>query len=129
MITIYDKFLIGFAFAVAICLSLYFYIYLPSTNLLGNTVVVSMNRNIYNRYDLNKNQEYTIYSNDGKNFNTFKIFNNTVKMIDASCNDKICTQTHNISKNYESIICLPNRVVVDIETAKDTSSNIDSISQ
>lgn len=38
-----------------------------------------------------------------------------VRMIDSACPDKLCVRTGWISRPGESIICLPNRVVIEIK--------------
>ena len=47
-------------------------------------------------------------------------------MISAKCPDKLCVQQKAISKSGESIICLPYKIVVRVEGAKD-ASDYDSI--
>lgn len=37
-----------------------------------------------------------------------------VRMVDSACPDKLCVRTGWISRPGESIVCLPNRVVVEI---------------
>jgi len=37
-----------------------------------------------------------------------------VRMVDSACPDKLCVQTGWISRPGESIVCLPNRVVVEV---------------
>jgi hypothetical protein len=51
----------------------------------------------------------------GKVTNTVEIKDNRVKVTFADCPDKICKNHRAISKSGESIICLPNKVVVSIE--------------
>lgn len=46
-------------------------------------------------------------------------------MTSADCPDHLCVKQKAISKEGESIICLPNKVVVTVKS--DTKSDIDSI--
>ena len=48
-------------------------------------------------------------------------------MTSADCPDHLCVKQKAISKEGESIICLPNKVVVTVKS--DTKSDIDSISK
>ena len=41
-------------------------------------------------------------------------------MIEADCPDQLCVHQKKISMNHESIICLPNRVVVEIESSENS---------
>jgi hypothetical protein len=45
-------------------------------------------------------------------------------MKDADCPDKLCEKTGKISKNGETIVCLPHRVVVEIQGGE---GNVDSL--
>ena len=73
-------------------------------------VTVRVGGEITETYDLSEDQ--TVKINGGTN--VMKIEDKTVNMIDANCPDKLCVHQKTISKNNESIICLPNNVVVQI---------------
>lgn len=47
--------------------------------------------------------------------NTIEIDNGKIKMAHANCKNQICVNHKEISKKGESIICLPNKVIVEIE--------------
>lgn len=57
--------------------------------------------------------------------NTLAIENGKVRMEEADCPDQICVHHKAISKNKESIVCLPNKVVVEIVSSETTE--LDSI--
>lgn len=48
-------------------------------------------------------------------YNTIVIKDGTVCVSEADCPDKICVHHRKISREGESIICLPHRLVVSIE--------------
>ncbi len=50
--------------------------------------------------------------------NTVLIEKEGVTMLNSSCPDKHCINTGRISKKNESIVCLPNRVVVEFSDKK-----------
>lgn len=56
--------------------------------------------------------------------NTVVIQNGQVYMESATCPDQVCVKHKSISKNGEMIICLPNKVFVEIES--DHNSEIDN---
>ena len=64
--------------------------------------------------------EDTVYNVEigGKITNVVEIKGGEVSVISADCPDKICVNHRAISKSGESIICLPNKVVVSIEGDK-----------
>lgn len=47
--------------------------------------------------------------------NTVVIKDGSVYMSDAACKNQICVNTGKISKKGESIVCLPNKVIIEIE--------------
>lgn len=80
--------------------------------------VVTVDGEEYGRYPLSKDVEETIEFPDGS-FNTFVIKDGEVDMIEASCKDRICVNHNNISKRNESIVCLPDKVVIEIENGEE----------
>lgn len=80
-----------------------------------------------------KGEEYGVYSLSEDttvqigNTNRLVIKNGTVKMEEADCPDQICVRHKKISRSGESIICLPNEVVVTIEGGQ--SSGVDGVAQ
>ncbi len=127
MFTFYDKCLITFLTILAIIIMLIFYLYLPffATSSTDNVVNIFIGKTHYATYDLYTNNIYTIENNNS--FNTIKIINGNVKMINASCNDQYCVNHSPINKNYQTIVCLPNKLVIEIDSSFE--SGIDSISQ
>ena len=80
----------------------------------GKYVKVYVNNKLTKTFDLNKDREYFIETKVG--YNLLIIKNNKVRILDADCPNKICVDKGYISKNEESIICLPHHVVVTVES-------------
>lgn len=80
----------------------------------GHHVKITVNKDEYGIYDLNKDQ--TININDE---NILIIKDNEIYMDQATCPDKTCIQQGHISKSGASIICLPHQVIVEIINGKD----------
>ena len=76
----------------------------------GTTVIVTVSGEEYGRYSLL--QEQVIQINDT---NTLVIHEGTADMLFADCPDQVCVKHTPISNANETIICLPNQVVVTIE--------------
>ena len=85
---------------------------------VANKVVVTVDGETLGYYDLNKNQ--TIEINDGSNI--LKIQDGKANMSEAVCPDKLCVNQRAISKSNESIICLPNKVVVKVVAGNDSDA-------
>ena len=89
----------------------------------GNTVTVTVDGTEYGVYSLAENRTEDIYSGeDGLHHNRLVIKDGKVYMEAASCPDGICVAHKSVFRDGESIICLPNRVVVTVNIADKTKS-------
>lgn len=73
----------------------------------------------YGTYDLDRDQIITI--NDT---NVLEINNGVAIMIEANCPDGLCLHQSSICNNGESIICLPNRVIVEVISDDETQYDV-----
>ena len=104
---------------IAIVLVIAFFVYFIHGILGGDgadTVTVKVDGKITGTYSLIGNQ--TIEINEGSNI--LKIEDGVADMIEADCPDKLCVKQKAISKNKESIICLPNEVIVEVKSSEDS---------
>lgn len=69
----------------------------------------------YARYKLSPNFSEIIEINTQFGYNKLEIDQGKIRMLDASCEDKIDVKMGAIEKVNETIICLPNRVLVTIK--------------
>ena len=81
----------------------------------------------YGTYPLSKDDTIEIKNVDGDVTNTLVIKDGVADVTAADCPDHLCVKQKAISKEGESIICLPNKVVVTVKS--DMKSDIDSISK
>ncbi len=77
---------------------------------------ITVDGELYGTYDLSKDQVIEI-----GNTNVCRIQDGKAEMISADCPDQICVDSIAISRNGESIVCLPNRIVVTITGAEETA--------
>lgn len=82
----------------------------------AGSVTVKVNGTIEGVYSLGEDQDIEI--NGGTN--QLVIRNGKAKMKEADCPDKLCVHQKAISKNHESIICLPNKVVVEVDSSENS---------
>ena len=82
----------------------------------AGVVTVKVDGQISGRYSLLENQEIEI--NNGTNILIIK--DGVADMTEADCPDKLCVNQKSISKNHENIICLPNKVIVEVESSEDS---------
>ncbi len=86
-------------------------------------VTVKIAGEIQGVYSLSEDQVIEI--NGGTNI--LEIKNGNANMTEADCPDKLCVHQKAVSKNGESIICLPNKVVVTVDTSE--NSEFDAVAQ
>lgn len=84
----------------------------------GDYVIITVDGAVVRQLDLSKDCAYDVVI-DSEVTNTIEIQNKNVSVIYANCPDKICNKHKSISKSGESIICLPNKVVVSIKSNSD----------
>ena len=93
----------------------------------GACVEVTVDEKVYGTYDLNENQEIPI-TIDGEVTNVLTIKDGKAKMTDADCPDHLCMHQKAISKEKETIVCLPNKVVAEVTGSKE-QQEFDSIAR
>lgn len=89
----------------------------------GNLVKITVDGELYGTYDLSSDISQDIRSGkNGQELNRFVISDGKVYMEHASCPDGICVSHRAIFRDGESIVCLPNRVVITVVTEDKTDS-------
>ena len=92
----------------------------------GAYVLVTIDGETYGTYSLKTEQEIPI-TQDGVTTHVLVIRDGFADMTEADCPDKFCVHQRAISKNNETIVCLPNRVVVQVMGSEE--SGFDSIAK
>ncbi|MCD8054650.1 MAG: NusG domain II-containing protein [Lachnospiraceae bacterium] len=87
---------------------------LALTRQTGSFVVVRVDGTEVARYSLTEDRTETIEGVNG-GMNVLVIENGTATMTDADCPDQLCVHQGSIRYDGETIVCLPHRVVVEIE--------------
>lgn len=80
----------------------------------GNTVQIRVGKDKVALLPLDKNATGMVYDATGDYLLTWKIEYGHIKVTDSSCRDKICQKAAPIRHSYETIVCLPNQVVLSI---------------
>lgn len=75
----------------------------------GHYVVVSVDGEEYGTYDLGEDRVIEI-----QDTNRLEIRNGKAFMIEANCPDQICVHMSAVSRTHEMIVCMPNRVTVEV---------------
>ena len=89
--------------------------WIPRRDAQDRQAVIIVDGNEYARYKLSPNFSEIIEINTQFGYNKLEIDCGKIRMLDASCEDKIDVKMGTIEKVNETIICLPNRVLVTIK--------------
>ena len=113
-----DIFLIICLVALTVIISVFIYNKQTSDNL---NVEISIDGNLTDTFSLNKDLECMLSTGNKLIIKDGKVF-----IDDANCPDKLCIKQGSISNTNESIICLPNKLVVRIVHNKNGSNQDDT---
>ena len=116
-----DFILIGIIVIIASSIYLInrFYIQKP-----GDIVKVTVEGKEYMTLPLGEDAEVTI-TGDNQNTNYLIIKDGYADVVEASCPDSLCVHQKSIHYNGEKIICLPNKVL--IEVISENKSSLDGV--
>lgn len=103
-------------FCIAVCVAVY-----KGGSVEGSSITITIDGEEYGTYSLLEEQTITIEENG--NSNIIEIKGGKAYMVEASCPDQLCVDQNEICFDKESIICLPNKVVVSVTS--DAESDVD----
>ena len=92
-----------------------------------NIAVIKREGKVIKTIDLNKvvsPQEFTLKTENG-HYNTIAVKHNSIRIIDANCPNKICVKSGWISKPGDIIVCLPFKLIININAQ--SNDNIDGV--
>lgn len=80
----------------------------------GDKVSIEVKGRVINEYPLDKDTVIPIENSHGEVTNYIKIENKECYMEEAICPDHLCTKQGKIKNSGQTIVCLPNKVVVSV---------------
>jgi len=92
----------------------------------NSMAVIYKDGSLYKEVPLDGDEIVKIEDEEGR-INIISIKDGKADMIEANCQDKLCVNTRPAWKDGQSIVCLPNRVVVEIKSAE--KDVIDGVSE
>ena len=110
------------SFLALFCLAVCVWVYKGGA-VEGSNILITVDGEEYGTYSLL--EEQTIMIGEGDTVNVIEIKGGKAYMKDASCPDQLCMDQNEISFDKESIICLPNKVVITV--ISDIESDLDGI--
>lgn len=106
-------------FLILCILCAVFYLVKPREKSL--TAQISSNGKLIKTVNLDENAEFTVENNG---YNTIKVENGKIAVIDADCPDKVCVNRGFTDSGTLPIVCLPHKLVI---TVKGSDGNIDAV--
>ncbi len=85
----------------------------------ADKIRITRDGELYKEVSLDENQTIVIEIPGEEGKNILEIKDGYAKMIDSDCPDHLCEQQHRISKKGETIICLPNKVIVEVQSEEE----------
>lgn len=93
----------------------------------GTLLTVSINGEPFAKVPLSKDTILEVKPDGSDSYNTIVITNGQASISHATCFNQLCVAQTPISSTNETIVCLPNKVILEI--ADDSDPFIDSISE
>lgn len=115
-----------FLASAVLIIALVWFLLANKTTDRGNTVIVSHDNDVINTYTLSDEGIHSI-NVDGTEIMKIDISNGKVSAIYSTCRDKLCVHQKAISNTNETIVCLPNRIVIELKNnISDANSEYDA---
>ena len=89
----------------------------------GSQVIIYEDQKEIGRYDLNTDTTKEIQT--AKGMNILEIKNGMAYVTEADCPDQVCIRMGKISKTGENIVCLPHKLVAEVESDGSTTDDAD----
>ncbi|WP_425804467.1 NusG domain II-containing protein [Desulfitobacterium sp. Sab5] len=109
-----DLILIGIIFMVVVFsfIGIYFWQKANSNKLVA---VISQDNKVVERIDLNKVEQPRIIKLSGNYHNSIRVEKGRIRYEDSDCPNLVCVNTGWLTKYGDLAVCLPNKMIIDIE--------------
>ncbi len=110
---------------IILSFGLNFAIYKASSNYKGDMLVVEQDGKVIKKLPMDEDIEYRV--DYGGHYNIIVIKDGRAYVKEADCQDQICTHMHPIEKEGQTIICLPHRLYLELESHGDKKNQDDTV--
>lgn len=117
-----DGIIIGILLAGILLL---FLLQMPWKKTAGQRIVITVGGEEYGTFPLENDAVIEIRNKAGEVTNTLTIEDGAAKMTEADCPDQYCLHQKKIRLTGETIVCLPNQVLVHV--AGEEASDLDAV--
>ena len=87
-----------------------------TTNTGGDKAIVTVDGQLYGTYSLSQDQTIEVVQKNGHS-NYITIKDGMVSMAYSTCRNQVCVDSGAISQTKDSIVCLPNKVMIEIQNS------------
>ena len=87
-----------------------------TTNTGGDKAIVTVDGQLYGTYSLSEDQTIEVVQKNGHS-NYITIKDGTVSMAYSTCKNQVSVNTGAVSETKDSIVCLPNKVMIEIQSS------------
>lgn len=122
--------IVGTAIVLLLLLSAAALLFMKQNQKEGTYVCIYQNNVLVKKIDIREGKKPYTIKIEGENnaYNILEIRENSVGIVDASCPEHLCQNMGFISGIWMPITCLPNHLVIRLETeAEDTQNTMDGI--
>ena len=107
------------------------WIFITQTKVSNAVANIYQNGTLIRSIDLETVEESYTFKIEGENgaYNTVLVEPGHISITDSSCPDKVCISQGRISDGVLPITCLPNGIVIQIETQNTTNSTLDGMTR
>lgn len=102
-----------FIAAILLAASLAFFFFRPQPSESLSRAEISVDGETVMELDLSEDQVLTV-DGAGGGYNRIQVRDGAVSVLEASCPDKVCVHTGTVRYPGETIVCLPNRMIVTV---------------
>ena len=95
-------------------------------NTTGDKVIITVDGQLYGTYSLSQDQTIEVVQDDSHS-NYITIKDGMVSMAYSTCKNQVCVETGAIRETKDSIVCLPNKVMVEIQSSRPQGGGADVI--
>ena len=106
-------------FLVLAIISIIIIFIMQSANTVGKTAEIYSDNKLIKTVSLNKDDEFTI--KNGDNYNIVRIRNGKISVCESDCKNQICVKQGEIDNSLLPIVCVPNRLVIRVDSSKQDS--------
>ena len=79
-----------------------------------NVAIISVNGKEYQTISLEEDRTFSVNTEYGEN--QVEVNDGNIRILSADCPDKLCIRHGKLHSKYDSIVCLPNKLVIEYKT-------------